>query len=301
VADGPSLSYSKSRWNTYERCQRQYWFNYIGYWNGWKLGTNPRTRQIYYNKNLRSLDQISGIIVHEFIANRFRNLNDWRMSAEEIRLQLFKMWSVYVANTSSKNWRNQKQTLAIAEWAFNGAIESDEIGKQVVRSHLAVENFFAWYEQSLFAKDSFTILSIDDNLSGFFELDIDGDKVRVYTIADLIIKSGSMYTIFDWKTGEEIGYDPLQGVMYVMYAFDRYDVEPKDVNFRVVNVTRKEDTLYTYTLDDCSNALTKINNDVRLFKQIDKQPEESFECTKTLDTCTRCTFKDLCPQGVKIC
>lgn len=296
MADKAPLSYSKSRWNTYERCQRQYWFNYIGYWNGWKLGFNPRTRQIYYNKNLRSFAEISGIIVHEIIANHFRS----GLDSIDIDVEIEKMWKIYLDNTASKKWRNQKQTPAISELAFTFDMKMPAIAKWKNHTKISVENFYEWHQQ-LFKGKGYTVLSIDDNLGGFFELDIDGDKIRIYTIADLIVKAEKMYTVFDWKTGEENAYDDLQGMLYVMYVFDRYDVIPEEVNFRVVNVIKHEDNLYRYSLEECSKTLAKIVDDVRLFKRIAEQPEGSFEYTKTLDTCTRCHFKDLCPQGVKIC
>src|SRR4030066_21872 len=41
------FSWSKSRDEVFMTCPRQYYFNYYGYWGGWKTTAPQRTWQIY--------------------------------------------------------------------------------------------------------------------------------------------------------------------------------------------------------------------------------------------------------------
>ena len=48
------FSWSKSRDETFRECHRKYYFQYYGYWNGWKENADQRVRLTYVLKKLQT-------------------------------------------------------------------------------------------------------------------------------------------------------------------------------------------------------------------------------------------------------
>ena len=55
-------------------CPRQYYFNYYGYWGGWKTTAPQRTWQIYMLKNLKNRFMWAGDLVHQCIKDILKNM-----------------------------------------------------------------------------------------------------------------------------------------------------------------------------------------------------------------------------------
>ena len=51
----------------FTECPRQYWFQYYGFWSGWQVGADPRTREIYILKQLKNRHMWAGERVHSCI------------------------------------------------------------------------------------------------------------------------------------------------------------------------------------------------------------------------------------------
>ena len=64
-----TFQWSLGRLQKYETCQRMFYYNYYGYWNGWKDTAHYLTRVIYFLKNLDSYNIFVGNSTHSMISN----------------------------------------------------------------------------------------------------------------------------------------------------------------------------------------------------------------------------------------
>ena len=55
------FSWSVSRSQQFQNCQRAYYFHYYGYWMGWNEDAPERTRKIYILRNMKPLVLWAGI------------------------------------------------------------------------------------------------------------------------------------------------------------------------------------------------------------------------------------------------
>ena len=73
-----TFSWSASRDRLFRDCARAYWFSYYGSWGGWERGADPRTRRLYYLKNLTTLPMWIGSRVHDTVEGLIRALRNGR-------------------------------------------------------------------------------------------------------------------------------------------------------------------------------------------------------------------------------
>lgn len=61
----PEFNWSTSRVNTLNKCEREYFFTYYGYHNGWEDSSDKITQEIYKCKKLTSKNILVGNIIHD--------------------------------------------------------------------------------------------------------------------------------------------------------------------------------------------------------------------------------------------
>ena len=61
------LSWSHSRRNTFEECQRKYFYQYYGSWEGWLWNATQRQKELYLHKKLVNRWMWMGTVVHKTI------------------------------------------------------------------------------------------------------------------------------------------------------------------------------------------------------------------------------------------
>src|SRR5262245_39407157 len=79
------FSWSKSRDGVFLECPRRYWFQYYGSWGGWEIGADPRTREIYVLKQVKSRQMWAGERVHAAIE---RSLKMMRASSRPLAVNV---------------------------------------------------------------------------------------------------------------------------------------------------------------------------------------------------------------------
>ena len=61
------LSWYHSRRNTFEECQRKYFYQYYGSWEGWLWNATQRQKELYLHKKLVNRWMWMGTVVHKTI------------------------------------------------------------------------------------------------------------------------------------------------------------------------------------------------------------------------------------------
>ena len=67
-----NFTWSSSRDGTFQRCARQYWWQYYGSWGGWDRSAPSEAREAYVLKNLATRWAWVGTAVHETIESLLR-------------------------------------------------------------------------------------------------------------------------------------------------------------------------------------------------------------------------------------
>ncbi|MBD3236522.1 MAG: hypothetical protein GF330_07450, partial [Candidatus Eisenbacteria bacterium] len=62
------LSWSNSRYGTFQECLRRYYYHYYGAWGGWAADADPLTRRLYVLKSLKNRYLWCGSLVHDAVA-----------------------------------------------------------------------------------------------------------------------------------------------------------------------------------------------------------------------------------------
>ena len=68
------FSWSVSRDDTFRKCRRMYYFQYYGYWGGWEIDADDRTRMIYILKKLQNRQMWAESKVHECIESTLNEI-----------------------------------------------------------------------------------------------------------------------------------------------------------------------------------------------------------------------------------
>jgi hypothetical protein len=299
---GPSFSWSKSRQHSFESCKRRYYYAYYGYWNGWSINAPPKVRKLYFCKNLKNLDAITGVIVHEVIKDFwtvYHNTGE-RLQLAELLRKANSEWLVIRENVKSRKYKNTKKTLGILEFDKSGwddKIFSDYFSKT---KHL-LSNFYN-YAIGLHINPE-QIYATDDHSIGFFAMPIEGvsKNVNIYAIADLIYTVGYNDIITDWKTGllDEEKDMKIQMLVYGCWLLTRknadYDGAAR-IKYRIVNLFRGDYAEYQYPSEDYSKFLDWMKKSIQEMYEYDylNRVEESYPYAEKISTCMICEYRNLC-------
>lgn len=291
------FSWSKSRHELFKDCERKYYFNYYGSWNGWKYNSDERTKEIYYLKKLQSRQMWLGSVVHlavESLLKLHRSaqpiperaelekklLDDLRADFSISRSGLWskKKWRLleheYLMDVSDEEW---KETASQAQDCFKHFLDSDlyqEIQKLSPDQWLEIEEFSSFY--------------------------VDG--VKVHVVLDFSYRSGDDVFIYDWKTGKKDGdMHTLQLACYRIYAQEKWSPQGQ-VHTREFNLFSKKEKDYPDEDFSTENALSDIRASIAQMKEklvnVEKNQaeEDQFAFTENSGKCQYCNFQRVCPS-----
>lgn len=294
----PPFSWSKSRKEIFDKCQRQYWYQYYGYWNGWSIKSSLDTRAIYFLRNLVPLDAIVGVIVHEIIKDF---LLHYKNTGEKLDLiDLYRgaelRFDKIKKNTYSKAYRNTKKTIAIQEFNYN-ELSDNMVMQAQEKIKACLANFYVYFDSLNI--DSGKITLIDDEETGFVIAKIGHTELRIYAVIDFAYYVGDYFIITDWKTGHEIeGLDSawLQLICYGLWANDVLSISYEKIKHKIVNVTTNQLFDYRFEEKDYNKAFEIINKSIIDMFELDGGWQESSRFYKTTDKkeCNKCKFREVC-------
>jgi len=283
------LGWSASRYDTFSRCKRQYFYQYYSSYD-------PEYEPLKINtlKGLTTVPLEIGSIAHEVISVLLKRL---KKTTEPIDRDRFLR---YV----------EKQTLEIAEnrefaEVYYGQTDKVDAETEIlpkVRSalvNLIESDRLQWLMNEALEKKEEWIIEPE----GYGECRIDGEKA--YCKVDFLFPVGDEVHIFDWKTGKRSDDKHLRqmrgyatwahfhlGVDYskirttVAYLFPEYDERPIESNeFEIeafADVIREEtEEMYEFCTDVEGNK---------------PLPKVEFEMTDNLKICSWCNFRELCER-----
>ena len=293
------LSWSKSRYEMFQTCPRQYYFNYYGYWGGWEKGAPERTRQIYILKNLKNRHMWAGNVVHDCIKHSLKNLQRGIkvLDVEEIiTITINKMRDEF-RSSRDRRYLTHPKTCALFEHEYEENVPGSEWKQVADHVEQCLRNF---YSSELFpilkSIHMHDWLEVED--FSFFYL----DNTKIWAVIDCSYKTNDGVTIIDWKTGRGITEDlSLQLSCYAMYGMDKWKVSPENIKIIEYNLLSNQNVEFSIIKGEILNTRAQIQGSIADMKSmlvdIEKNiPKDESFFMKISDERIRerCNFKKIC-------
>ncbi len=298
------FSWSKSRDGTFLECPRQYWFQYYGAWGGWEVGADPRTREIYILKQLKTRQMWVGERVHTAVERTLRNLSasdkPLAIDAEEIIRITIEEMRLDFKSSRSGIYRSHPKSCGLIEHEYRMPVTRQQWREAAATAERCLRNF---YGSELFREIRASSRAGWLELEEFSSFNLDG--VKVHVVLDFARRQGDEILIYDWKTGGADERDNrVQMACYAFYAHQRWGASPEQVRPVEVNLNRGETTHYQLTSSDLERTKAYLAGSIadmrRMLRDAERNlaVEEDFRKINELRVCCRCKFSRVCDPEV---
>ncbi len=300
------FSWSLSRDRVLRDCARKYWFTHYGMWGGWDRRADPRTREIYVLKNLKSRQMWAGTVVHDAIRRSIRLMRNGQevLPAEEIvHITLSRMRADWVASRRGSNHEDPKRNPGLLEHEYGLPVSGAQWRDAADRVAACLRNFYASpFFDRLKALPPGRWLESEDLRS--FDLALEDDPVRVWVQMDAAFRDeDGGIVIADWKTGrsrDSADDHRAQLTCYALYATRAFGVPVERVRLVEFNLLGNEIIHHRVSAIDIEAARAFIQGSVRDMRALLVDPaenlalEEDFARTSDPAPCRKCPFLRVC-------
>ncbi len=297
------FSWSKSRAEEFQECQRKYYYARYQSWGGWEANAPKEIRLAYVYKNLKNRWAWKGETVHHVIETVMKALRAGKpLSEAEALEQLTKtMRENYLSSKAKKYMKDPKRNVGLFEHEYEKPV-TDETWKKIHDEAAAcLKNFLSspLYKE-LAAEDKSDWLVIED----LEEFDFDGAKI--YVKLDFARRRNGVIEILDWKTGkEESGSAGVQIGAYAIYAMKKWNVPLDKIRAHLVFLTNpvpglQEQAVTPELIEETKRIMTQSVWEMRaLLANVPKnvpKPKEAFAFTENTRFCSNCSFYKICDK-----
>jgi hypothetical protein len=282
----PALGWSISRYETFDKCKRQYYYTYYS-----KFAAGVPQYKIAQLKNLTSVPLEIGNVVHDVIEAFLKRLQKSDSDIDESRFLLF-------ARQKTDHYFSTK-TFIETYYGSGASLDREEAFAKISR---CLENFmgspiYNWlFMKAITNKENWMI-----EPPGYGETRLNGSKA--YCKMDFLFPVDNDIYILDWKTGAKdtykhshqlIGYAAAAGnnfnipwntifpkIIYLYPEFDEFELSLKEDDFASFYRQVKEQT------EEMQACCTDAQNNV-------PRPIEGFPQAPSKAICKFCNFQELC-------
>lgn len=304
-----TIAWSYSRQRMFEACERQYWFSYIGSWNGWRASGNSATRAIYLAKKLAGLPAEVGSIVHKVIRDALEKAaNGITVDAkDEIALgQIALLQGILESMDPANHSPNISPPLPTRYLrdAMDEPFSDDEINAADARIGELAGNFFALpLVQTVLANPQMILIPFLDPPDPVLSECL---GVPAYVKTDLVLKTSDGYCLIDWKTGRYKEEHRDQALVYDVYL--RRSLKLQDSALTKVYCVYLSDSWtepepLTFTAEEREDALFRIHKGFEAMQTKSAHPvintghREDFPAQPSMRACRYCPFQVLCEEA----
>lgn len=301
------LRWSFSRWETFNECQKKYWYIYYGAWEGWpktpfdsRPGIDPFAARCYMLKQMHTLPTFLGSCVHKVIEDALkaqigrtvREKPNKDMLIEKGR-QRFREG---IAQAQGDGWRtNPKNVTNLVEFYYKQPPSDEAIQTAADKVALCIDHWLASPIADSIFHPSSKWLSIEE--LGMFSI----QDCNAIAVVDFAMRLPSSLTVFfDWKTGEETEKTTEQLYSYAVYAKHALGISPESLlltpfylnSGKYYKIGARQSTL----IDPAKLAHTEssIISACATMASKHNAPAEEFPCTDKSESCQHCAFRELC-------
>ncbi len=297
------FSWSFSRDNLFKECNRKYYYNYYGSWNGWsKEKADNVTRTLYVLKNLVNRKIWKGDAVHKELSRilktfkstgKFNSLDDslrrlTKIMRDEFRFSKGKSYWNHVGSLRKVN--------ALYEHEYDMDIQDKDWKDNYEETIECLKNFYSssiLTEMRTIKKSD--IISIDSTIPTPFDF----NNSIIYVNLDLAYFLNDNLKIVDWKTGVTES-NPLQFAVYALHVNNNHNIPLEKITVVEYNLQEKRSFTHSFTSEDIEKLKTYINNSIYEMKSLLADPDENeaditdFHRTEEVTRCDFCNYKKIC-------
>ena len=298
-----TFSWSKSRAEEFQECQRKYYYARYQSWGGWEANAPKEVRLAYVFKNLKNRWAWKGETVHHVIENVMKAMRAGKpLSEADALAELTRvMRENYLSSKAKKYMKDPKRNVGLFEHEYEKPV-ADETWKKIHDEAAAcLKNFLASPLYTELATEDKSDWLVIEDLEEF-----DFQAAKIYVKLDFARRRNGFIEILDWKTGkEEKAAAGVQIGAYALYAMKKWGVSLDKIRAYLVYLTNAvpvlqekplSDTLIEETKDIMSKSIGDMRallSDVR--KNVPKQ-KEAFAFTKNERFCSNCNFYKICEK-----
>jgi len=294
------FSWSKSRDSMFKECKRKYYYNYYGYWDGWKDFANDEKKKIYYLKKLKTKQIWVGEKVHEvieFVLNKYK-LGEKITLSHALAIIRAKLDSEFNESIIKKYTGFHSKLSKLFEHEYDLRITDEDKQDLFDLAGRCIANF---YNSDIFME--IRQVPVEDwiLLEDFLKFDYKGNTI--YLSIDFALRKDDKIILYDWKTGKErFAEFDLQLSLYSMYVAQKFKIDPDNIIAKIYNVSidkedefiinsRKVEEVKKYmekSIEKMKESLSDVENNIAKKENFSKK--EGFYCG-------RCNFKKICLEG----
>jgi len=285
----PILGWSVSRYDKFQNCKRQYWYDYYAR----KYDAEIPPQKLAFLRSLTSTPLEIGNLVHDAIATQLHRIRKGT-ALQDVASVL--EYSFYLADRAIAD-----KTFLEVYYEQQPKIDVDDFKNRLRK---CLQSFFdsSWYRWLIEGTDHLRadwIIEPND----FGELRIDG--LKAYCKVDFLFPTtaGDAY-ILDWKTGRTDPQKHRQQMMgYVLYARDVFGMPTDQVNPVVVYLGEVyAESTHHFTTDELNELADQIRAETQqmydycrdIEENIPKPKSEFLENVNKL--CAFCNYQELCQE-----
>lgn len=303
----PELTWSTSRLNVLNKCEREYYYNYYGSHNGFSELASNETREIYKLKKLTNKNSLAGTIIHNK-AKDFINLitanPDYTITPgfleRHINAAIYNFRNDCIrSNTHNSAWQPNITGFNMLQEYYYGQkinkIQGEEIRGILNRCICNIALSYTFEDINL---NKLNVLINGD--SNFTNFDFKGTKV--FAILDLLyINSDGKYVVVDWKTGSEDEKHRNQMLAYAKYVSNTYGIDVGNIICRLEYLSSGSFIEYSFSNSDLNELELIISSDIDILKNylddpiLNKAKDISFfKTSEDSKYCNQCKYKAIC-------
>lgn len=297
------LVWSAARAKALGTCNRKYFYNFVGSWEGWDTNSPPEVQAAYRVKHLSSPDLELGQIIHDQIRTILGEARAGRAINQKME--------ILTAQERFINFLECSERRQLAELtAKRRKLFLHEMGKTLSPKELAayvgkiedhLTGFFAFDDvKSLLANPSCLIPNLLDP-PGF---DI-GDELGVPSRprTDAVFSAAGVTVICDWKCGApNAEHRTIQGAVYDIFVRNKLSLAPSEkVEVRFYYLPTREVVSHVFTEEERVEKLWQIGEEFEGMKCLSDDPRinigpESRFPARVSRSCFGCNHRLLCPE-----
>jgi hypothetical protein len=302
------FSWSVSRDRLFRECSRKYYYAHYGMWGGWRRDAEPRTREIYILKNLKTRQMWAGTVVHEAVRRSILLLRHGRpvLPVDDIlRITRARMRADWIASKRRHNRVDPKRRIGLLEHEYDLPLGADQWRAVAAHVEHCLRNFYA---SPLFER--LTHVSPDSWLAAEeirdFQLDTGRETVRVWMQIDGAYREGDgTLVVLDWQTGRgrgEAADDWIQRTCRALYAAETWEAPPGRIRLVEFGLAEGQAVDHAVTTADIEAVRAFIGGSVLDMRRLLRDPganlarEEDFPRTPDRRRCLACPFRRPCRE-----
>lgn len=287
----PILGWSSSRYELFDKCKRQYFYQYYG-----KYATEVPTYKIQMLKSFTSVPLEIGNVVHDVIEAFLKRLQKSDSDIDEKRFFEY-------ARQQTRGYFDKKTFIEV----YYSQIESIDMEKVNTKIATCLSNFltspiYSWlFMKAINNRENWMI-----EPAGYGETRLNG--LKAYCKMDFLFPVDGFVYILDWKTGKRDAYKHTnQLIGYAAATHNNFNIPwkiifPKIVylfpEFSELEISLQEKDLKEFfqRVEDQTKEMQALCSDKEknIPLSIDKFPK-----TPTTMICRTCNYQELCfPDGL---